>query len=74
MWRSSPALVELRARRERALSEFDECTCCPYIESCTGNCAGGALSLLGDANRPSPDACLRRFRSELAAAGVEDWR
>ena len=58
----------------KALSEFEECTGCAYIESCTGNCAGGALSLLGDANRPSPDACLRRFRAELTAAGIEDWR
>ena len=74
MWQQAPALVELRARRGRALSEFEECAGCAYIESCTGNCAGGALSLLGDANRPSPDACLRRFKAELAEAGIGDWR
>ncbi len=74
VWQSAPALQELRARRQKALAEFEECAGCDYIESCTGNCAGGALSLLGDANRPSPDACLRRFEAELEAEGIAGWK
>jgi SynChlorMet cassette radical SAM/SPASM protein ScmE len=73
-WNRAPALLELRARRDLSLREFPECAGCEYLESCTGNCAGAALSLLGDANRPSPDACLRRFKAELSEAGIEEWR
>ena len=70
VWRNSPQLNKFRRRRSIPLKRFRECRGCEYIQSCTGNCAGGALSLLGDANRPSPDACLRRFEKELAAEGL----
>jgi SynChlorMet cassette radical SAM/SPASM protein ScmE len=70
VWRNAKILGALRERTRIALGSFEECRDCDYQLSCTGNCAGGALSLLGDANRPSPDACLRSFERELAEAGL----
>ncbi len=58
---------ELRRLRERAdipLQSFEECRDCPYIPYCTGNCPALSYTLTGDENRPSPDACLRRFLNE----------
>jgi len=61
LWRSHPELARLRARHTIALTAFAECAGCPYIAACTGNCPGAGAVLTGDAYRPSPDACLRRF-------------
>ena len=70
VWREAETLKQLRGRIAIALANFEECAGCDYQNSCTGNCAGGALSLLGDANRPSPDACLRNFERDLASLGL----
>lgn len=70
VWTDSKPLNALRGRVEMPLSGFSECADCDYVASCSGNCAGGALSLLGDANRPSPDGCLRAFERKLAAEGL----
>ncbi len=70
VWRDAKVLDDLRERTKISLGSFEECRGCDYQLSCTGNCAGGALSLLGDANRPSPDACLRSFERDLAKAGL----
>ncbi|MEI6450406.1 MAG: SynChlorMet cassette radical SAM/SPASM protein ScmE [Actinomycetes bacterium] len=61
LWRTHPELARLRRRHTIALTEFAECAGCPYIAACTGNCPGAGAVLTGDAYRPSPDACLRRF-------------
>jgi SynChlorMet cassette radical SAM/SPASM protein ScmE len=73
VWQNSPVMNELRGRMTIPLRTFDECRDCTYIDSCTGSCAGNALSMLGDANRPSPEACLRRFKQELASEGIVPW-
>lgn len=70
IWRDAAVLNDLRERTKISLESFEECRDCDYRLSCTGNCAGSALSLLGDANRPSPDACLRRFECDLAKEGL----
>ena len=70
VWCDAEILNDLRKRTRIGLERFEECRACEYLLSCTGNCAGGALSLLGDANRPSPDACLRNFERDLAKAGL----
>ena len=70
VWQNAEVLNALRERTSISLGSFAECADCDYQGSCTGNCAGGALSLLGDANRPSPDACLRRFEADLAELGL----
>ena len=70
VWRDAERLNGLRERTTIVLGSFEECRDCDYQLSCTGNCAGGALSLLGDANRPSPDACLRNFERDLAKEGL----
>ena len=44
-----------------ALARFEECRACDYRPYCTGNCPGLAFSLTGEVDRPSPDACLKRF-------------
>jgi SynChlorMet cassette radical SAM/SPASM protein ScmE len=64
VWRESPALNGLRARREIPLTDFAFCAGCEYAAYCTGNCPGLAYSLTGEVNHPSPDACLRRFKGE----------
>ena len=70
VWQDAGILNQLRERTAISLGSFQECRGCDYQLSCTGNCAGAALSLLGDANRPSPDACLRRFERDLAEQGL----
>lgn len=72
IWQSSE-LQELRCRWSIPLAAFPECLGCPWQQSCTGNCAGTALSLTGDANRPCPEACLRRFHEEVSAMGESLW-
>jgi Fe-coproporphyrin III synthase len=64
IWRHSPALRRLRLRHGVALAAFEECRACDYRPYCTGNCPGLAFSLTGEVDRPSPDACLKRFLSE----------
>jgi SynChlorMet cassette radical SAM/SPASM protein ScmE len=61
IWRRSPELNGLRERSEVSLDIFEECAGCGYRAWCTGNCPGLAHSLTGEVNRPSPDACLRRY-------------
>jgi SynChlorMet cassette radical SAM/SPASM protein ScmE len=61
IWRRSPELNGLRERGEFSLDIFEECAGCGYRTWCTGNCPGLAHSLTGEVNRPSPDACLRRY-------------
>lgn len=70
VWLNSPQLNTLRERITIPLESFIECQGCEYISSCTGNCAGSSLSLLGDANRPSPADCLRKFKEDLAVEGL----
>ncbi len=70
VWRNSDALNALRQRIYLPLASFAECRGCEYLEMCTGNCAGTALSDLGDANRPSPEGCLRQFRDTLHTEGL----
>jgi SynChlorMet cassette radical SAM/SPASM protein ScmE len=73
VWQNSPTLKEFRGRVHKRLDSFEECRDCEYVEACTGNCAGPALSFYGTPHRPSPEGCLRRFRKELAAEGVTIW-
>jgi len=73
VWREAPALNALRQRIEIPLASFAECQGCEYTELCTGNCAGTAASLLGDPNQPNPEACLRKFKEDLAAEGLSLW-
>ena len=70
VWQETKVLNGLRERTVIALDTFEECQGCDYQLSCTGNCAGVALSLLGEVNRPSPDACLRKFEHYLAKEGL----
>jgi SynChlorMet cassette radical SAM/SPASM protein ScmE len=61
IWQRSPELNVLRERCEVSLDAFEECAGCGYRAWCTGNCPALAHSLTGEVNRPSPDACLRRY-------------
>lgn len=67
VWQDHPLLDRLRRRRDIPLSAFASCRDCAYAPYCTGNCPGLAYSLTGEIDRPSPDACLKRF---LAAGGT----
>ena len=73
VWQHAPALTALRDRVAIPLSAFEECRECEYAESCTGSCPGTSVSLLGEANRPSPEACLRKFKEDLARCGLTLW-
>ena len=64
IWQSSPELIELRMRHLIPLSNFKDCTCCDYLDYCTGNCPGSAYTLTGKVYHPSPDACLQKFLAE----------
>ena len=61
VWQHSPILNGLRRRHTISLNTFDFCDDCPYIPYCTGNCPGLAFTLSGKVDRPSPDACFRRY-------------
>lgn len=61
VWRNHPELHRFRERDRIPLSDFEYCRDCDYRDYCTGNCPALAYLILGDANQPSPDACLRRF-------------
>ena len=61
VWRNHPELMKLRERRETSLESFEFCKGCDYISYCRGNCPALAYSIMGEANHPSPDACLKRF-------------
>jgi len=73
VWQNPPLFHSLRARIHIPLDSFEHCQGCEYVQSCTGNCAGTSLSLVGGANRPSPEACLRNFQRELAEEGLALW-
>jgi Fe-coproporphyrin III synthase len=64
VWQHSPILNELRQRHTIPLSKFEMCAECEYQPYCTGNCPALAYNLTGEANAPSPDACLRRFQQD----------
>jgi len=64
VWLNNPELNRLRMRQKIPLNEFEFCRGCEYMLYCTGNCPGIAFTLTGDVNRPSPDACLRKFLEE----------
>jgi SynChlorMet cassette radical SAM/SPASM protein ScmE len=64
IWQSHPELNRLRARRDIRLSSFEYCKDCAYVNYCTGNCPALAYTLSGRDDRPSLDACLRRFLEE----------
>jgi len=61
VWQNHLELKRLRERRNIALSDFQFCERCGYINYCTGNCPALAYTLYGEENHPSPDACLSRF-------------
>ena len=73
VWQDAPALNAMRDRRSIALASFAECSGCDYVELCTGNCPGTSLSLVGEADRPSPEACLKRFKAALESEGSSLW-
>jgi SynChlorMet cassette radical SAM/SPASM protein ScmE len=64
VWLNNPELNRLRMRQKIPLNEFEFCRGCDYMLYCTGNCPGIAFTLTGDVNRPSPDACLRKFLND----------
>jgi len=70
IWRRSPALSRLRRRHLIELTQFEECRACDYRPYCTGNCPGLAFSITGEVDRPSPDACLKKFLNEGGALPV----
>jgi SynChlorMet cassette radical SAM/SPASM protein ScmE len=75
LWTDHPVLNAHRRRVDIPLSTFEECRGCDYIHYCTGNCPGLARSLTGDSQRPSPDACLRRYlASAHAPNGIAETR
>ena len=61
VWQNHPDLKRLRERHHIALSRFEFCRACEYMNYCTGNCPALAYTLEGDENHPSPDACFKRF-------------
>ncbi|MGD9036937.1 MAG: SPASM domain-containing protein, partial [Syntrophobacterales bacterium] len=61
VWQEHSELKRLRERHKIPLSDFEFCHDCEYINYCTGNCPALAYTILGKANHPSPDACLKRF-------------
>jgi SynChlorMet cassette radical SAM/SPASM protein ScmE len=74
VWRNAKQFNNLRQRTSIPLRSFDECRECEYLDTCTGNCPGTALSLSQDPNRPSAEACLNRFKNALAAEGLSIWK
>jgi SynChlorMet cassette radical SAM/SPASM protein ScmE len=64
VWQKSRDLHKLRVRRNIQLDNFTECAGCDYVSYCTGNCPGLAFTLTGNANQPSPDACLQKFLAD----------
>jgi SynChlorMet cassette radical SAM/SPASM protein ScmE len=61
IWQNHSELRRLRERSIIPLSSFEFCKDCPYINYCTGNCPALAYTIVGNAEHPSPDACLKRF-------------
>ena len=64
VWRTSPHLTALRSRREISLESFEECSGCPFVSYCTGNCPSLAYAHYQSIDLPSPDACLKRYLEE----------
>jgi radical SAM protein with 4Fe4S-binding SPASM domain len=73
VWRNAAMLETMRGRVDIPLRSFEGCRDCEYAALCTGNCPGTAFSRLGNVNEPSPDACLRLFKSQLAEEGLSLW-
>lgn len=61
VWQNHPEFLRLRTRVDIPLNKFDFCKGCEYVPYCTGNCPAIAYTLTEEDNRPSPDACLKRF-------------
>ncbi len=59
VWLHSPELNHLRQRANMALSSFEYCRGCEYINYCTGGCPALAHNRLGDAWHPSPECCFK---------------
>lgn len=64
VWQHHPVYRALRRRHRIPLSRLALCRSCTWRRFCTGNCPGLAAAMLGRINRPSPDACLRRFLAD----------
>ena len=67
IWQNSDLLNSLRNRSKISLREFEMCQDCDYLDYCTGNCPGLAVSISGEVNHPAPDACLKKF---LESGGI----
>ena len=70
IWQSSPDLEQMRKRYHVELKSFEECCDCVWLQNCTGNCPGTAYTRTGEINHPCPDACMKRFISELDEVGL----
>jgi len=64
IWQNHPKMIEMRARAQIPLTDFDFCRGCDYIPYCTGNCTGLSYTRTGMEHQPSPDECLKRFLEE----------
>lgn len=64
IWQKSAGLERMRRRHLIPLTDFAECADCGHRDYCTGNCPGLAYTLTGEVDRPSPDACLRRYLAD----------
>ena len=73
VWQKSVEFNALRQRITISLDTFERCHACDYKDYCTGNCAGNAYSVHGDANYPGDDGCLKLFQQQLAQEGLSLW-
>jgi SynChlorMet cassette radical SAM/SPASM protein ScmE len=64
VWLEHPELNRFRRRSSISLRDFEFCSGCRYVDSCTGNCPAVAYTMLKDAYHPNPDACYRCFLDE----------
>ncbi|MCP4754444.1 MAG: SynChlorMet cassette radical SAM/SPASM protein ScmE [Proteobacteria bacterium] len=61
VWRNHSEMIRLRKRRNIPLGDFEFCRGCEFVSYCAGGCPALAHTITGDANKPSPDACLKQF-------------
>ncbi len=61
IWLNHPELNRFRRRSSIALTDFDYCRNCEYIDYCTGSCPALIHSGLNDLYHPCPDSCYKRF-------------
>lgn len=73
VWQHASGLDCMRQRVEIRLDSFEECRCCDWRESCTGNCPGTAITGTDEFNRPCPQTCLKRFQEDLSVEGLSLW-